>query len=227
MHEKDSETIAIQTEGGLLYRTTTNGHIHGRHTQGHETAMHWVPAGLGSTGFLVDKSEHFAGFLPLPFDTNTTMLIGCDEGEQVIGKKPWQTLPCFEANRHCQLSPSEYRHVSKASQLVYLGTSERYWKVDKKAMNISTGWSGSSLGASRTWNVRPATSRKASMLLYCAQPGRNIEPLMDLRVGLEWSICTSNARRISLLDALTLAFPEEKAAVKGLLRYSKKDQSSR
>jgi len=189
--------------------------------------MHWISAGLGSTGFLVDKSECPAGFRPLPFDVNTTMLIGCDEGEQVIGKKPWQTLPCFEANRHCQLSPREYRHVSKASQLVYLGISERSWRVDTKAMNISTGWSGSSLGASRTWKVRPATSWKASMLLYCAQPGRNIEPLMNLRVGLEWSICTSNARRVSLLDALMLAFPEEKAAVEGLLRSSKKDHSSR
>ena len=122
--ERNSETIAFQTEGGLLYRPTESRELSSYTLRTDETPMHWIPAQPGSTGFLIEESACPAGFLPLSFDPQTTMLVGSDEREQDDGKTPWRDLPCFEANLHCKVEATEYLRTSKASNVVYHGTAE-------------------------------------------------------------------------------------------------------
>ena len=50
---------------------------------------------------------------------------------------------------------------------------------------------------------------------------------MHKRVGLERSICTGNARRVSLFDALMSAFPREQGIIRELLGADKGNESSR
>lgn len=221
--------IAIQTEGGLLYKVV-GGPLFEQHiVRQNETTMHWVPAQMSSTGILLDRSEYHAGFGPWPFDFNTTMLIGHNEQEHDASssKAPWLAPRSFTTNRHCPLDVQEYQASLRASQLEYLHTSKRLWQLDTKATNLTAGYSGSSFGKVRTQKLRPATTWKTSILLICAMPGQDIEPIMALRVGLEWSICTGNSQRITLRGALMLAFPRRVEDIEHLLHSAQYDDRAR
>ncbi|KAM0714385.1 hypothetical protein Q7P37_010172 [Cladosporium fusiforme] len=230
--EKDSEIIAFQTEGGLLYKVESDR----SDVRERETLIHWTPAQPGSSGFLLNESEGLPQHPSLPFDPNTTMLIGYNEHEYYSSDDYddddydddlWQAPSCFYFNRNCTLDAREYQASLRASQLVYLDTAERAWNVDTKGVSISTGWSGSSIATNRTWKLRPGSSWKASILLDCARPGRDIKPYMALRVGLEMSICTGNSERITLYDALMSAFPRERQRIEDLLGKAMEDDASR
>jgi hypothetical protein len=191
--------------------------------------MHWTPAQAGSTGFLMDKSECPAGSLPLPFDAKTTMLIGHNEQERDVASSivSWRAPRSFTINESCPFGVHQYQAGLKASQLVYLGTSREVWQHDTKATNLTVGYSGSSFGRARTQKLRPATTWKTSILLRCAMPGQDIEPIMALRIGLEWSICTGNSQRISLRNALLLAFPHRVEEIEHLLSLAQENDRAR
>lgn len=228
-HESNSETIALQTEGGLLCKVSEAQQYWGQYVREDETLMHWVPAQPGSNGFLVDQSECPTGFFPLPFDTNTTMLIGYDEQEPTSSSynDPWRVASCFKPNLSCGLDVQGYQRTLKGSQLVYIGTSKRVWQPDTKATTFTVGYSSPSIGMARTLKDKPATTWKASLLHICARPGQDLEPFMDLRAGLAWSVCTRNARPIALRDALTLAYPKKAKEIESLLRSARRDDSKR
>jgi hypothetical protein len=188
-----------------------------------ETQMHWTPAQQGYRS--LPPGIRLDSFI----DLNSTMLIGL--GGQEAGPSSYEegrVVPnCFRTNQYCKLHARSHQRVLEGYRLEYVGTSARQWTVDTKAVNLAVGWSGSSMGTNRTWKLRPATTWKDVMLLCCARPGRDIMPLMRKRVGLERSICTGNARRVSLFDALMSAFPGEKEIITGLLGSDKRDESSR
>lgn len=213
-------TIALQTEGGFLSKVESEEGL--TLLRKNETQMHWTPAQPGSRSLPGVRFDSF-------FDLGTTMLIGFGdkEKEPVCDKRPANFSRCFDVNSRCELDAETYQSSIKACSFEYIGTATRRWKLDTTTMNLAAGWSGSSLGTSRTWKLRPATSWKAAMLLYCNQPGRDIKRLMELRVGLERSICTGNARRVSLMHVLKLAFPRERETLTGLVNLAKTDESSR
>lgn len=192
-------TIALQTTGGFLCRASSERSSNLANLE--ETEMHWVP------------TPRYGKSLPqvLPFDLSAPMLIGFDGQRKgsLLRSRGRSNPNCFEVNPDCNLDAKAYERSAEARQFEYIGTSNLQWKVDTKAVNVTAGWSGSSMGIARTYKLQPAKTWKEVMLMYCAQPERNIRPLMSLRVGLERSICTGNARRVSLLDALKLAFPEQ------------------
>jgi hypothetical protein len=229
VHEQDSGVIAIQTEGGLLYKVMGGRQFQNHHVRQNETPMHWTPAQAGSTGFLMDKSECPAGSLPLPFDAKTTMLIGHNEQERDVSSSivSRRALRSFTINESCPLGVHEYQASLKASQLVYLDTWKKAWLLDTKATSLTVGYSGSSFGRARTQKLRPATTWKTSILLRCAMPGQDIEPIMALSIGLEWSICTGNSQRITLRDAVLLAFPRSAEYIEHLLRSVQCDEQAR
>jgi hypothetical protein len=219
----DTRTIALQTEGGFLTKMEpSSASLLSFPMCGNEIPMHWTPAQPGCRS-LPGTRIHSS------FDLNATMLIGFDgqKEDSACHKKPANASKCFDTNRNCKLDAKSYEISLKARSFEYIGTATRQWVIDTKAVNIAAGWSGPSIGTTRTWKLRPATSWKAAMLLYCNQPGRDIQRLMDLRVGLARSICTGNARRVTLFEALRLAFPEEQETMEDLVRSAKTDENSR
>ena len=217
----NEQTLAFQTEGGFLSKAIPcRGSSLAREN---ETEIHWTPALPGCRSLPLGIS------LDSFIDLNATMLIGF--GGQDDGSSRLQenriVSGCFRTNHGCKLDAKSHQLSIEACRLEYVGTLSRQWTVDTKAVNLAVGWSGSSIGTNRTWKLRPATTWKGVMLLYCARPDRNIAPLMHKRVGLEKSICTGNARRVSLLDALTSAFPREQEIIKQLLGADKGNESSR
>lgn len=215
-----TRTIALQTEGGVLSKMEARRGSLSTHEN--EIPTHWTPV------------QHGSRSLPgVPFDSSfhlkATLLIGFGELTEhpACHKTPANATKCFNTNRDCKFDAKAYESSMEARSFEYIGTSTRQWVIDTKAVNIAAGWSGPSIGTTRTWKLRPATSWKAAMLQYCSQPGRAIKPIMRLRVGLARSICTGNARRVSLFEALKLAFPQEQETIKDLVRSAKTDQSSR
>jgi hypothetical protein len=215
-----TRTIALQTEGGFLSKTRSGHSFH--LSLKDEIPVHWTPA------------QHDERSLPgTPFDSSfhlkATMLIGFGEQEEDSARhrRPAITSRCFETNPNCKLNARAYASSIEACNFEYVGTARRKWVIDTKAVNVAGGWAGSSIGTTRTLKLRPATSWKASMLQYCNEPGRPIKSLMRLRVGLARSVCTGNARRVSLFEALKLAFPGQQETIKHLVRSANTDESSR
>jgi hypothetical protein len=217
-----SQTLAFQTEGGFLSKAIPSRIRTPPLAREHETQMHWTPAQQGCRS--LPAGIRLDSFI----DLNSTMLIGF--GEQEAGPSSHEgrgVSSCFRTNQDCKLNARSHQRSIEACRLEYVGTSMRQWTADTKAVSLAVGWSGSSSGTNRTWKIRPGTTWKEVILLYCAQPGREILPLMDKRVGLEWSICTGNARRVSLFDALMSAFPREQEIITNLLGSVKRNESSR
>jgi len=218
----NSETLAFQTEGGFLSKAIPGPTSILPHEN--ETLMHWTPAAHGCRS--LPPGVRLDSFI----DLNAVMLIGI--GEHDTGSSSHEegqvVSNCFRVNQDCKLDIRSHQRSIEACNLEYVGTSTRQWTVDTKAVNLTVGWSGSSISTNRTLKLRPVTTWKGVMLLYCARPGKDIVPLMQKRVGLEWSICTGNARRVSLFDALLSAFPREQEDIIQLTDSIKKnDESSR
>ena len=72
------------------------------------------------------------------------------------------------------------------------------------------------IGLQKNWKMRPALTHKNQILSYCSRPGANpnrVRQILQLRIGIEMSACTSNMRRVTLAEALRLAYPEEQQKV--------------
>jgi len=218
----NSETLAFQTEGGFLSKAML--YPMSILPRENESLMHWTPAAHGCRS--LPPGVPLDSFI----DLNAVMLIGF--GEHDTGSSSHEegqvVSNCFRVNQDCKLNIRSHQRSIEACKLEYVGTSARQWTADTKAVNLTVGWSGSSLSTNRTWKLRPATTWKEVMLLYCARPGKDIVPLMQKRVGFEWSICTGNVRRVSLFDALLSAFPREQENIMQLSDSIKRnDEPSR
>ena len=168
----NEQALAFQTEGGFLSKAIPcRGSPLAREN---ETEIHWTPALPGCRSLPLGIS------LDSFFDLNATMLIGF--GGQDDGSSRLQenriVSGCFRTNHGCKLDAKSHQLSIEACRLEYVGTLSRQWTVDTKAVNLAVGWSGSSIGTNRTWKLRPATTWKGAMLLYCARPARDIAPLM-------------------------------------------------
>ena len=67
-------------------------------------------------------------------------------------------------------------------------------------------------GLQKSWKRRPAINHKTMLLEYLSKPTatpKAARKLLQTRVGLEVSACTSNAQRITLEEVLKLAFPSD------------------
>jgi hypothetical protein len=224
----NAQNLALQTEGGFLSIAIPSRKSHltwETRIRKNEIPMHWTPARPGC------RSLPPGVRLDSVIDLNSTMLIGFGEQmeDSACHKKP-ADISCFAINLGCTLNANAHKNSIGARGLEYVGTVERRWNVDTKALTLTAGWGGTSIGTNRTWKLRPAVSWKAAILMRCSQTGNNITPFMDLRVGLVRSMCTGNAERVSLLAALKLAFPKEQKDITDLLdsiKSNKTDESSR
>lgn len=121
----------------------------------------------------------------------------------------------FRHNVNCAL---ELRTIAERfrSRLNIAGTHNAYYVPEQYHASFSAGQYVNA-GVQKSWKRRPASKMKTMLLEYCTKPDADFKILkasLALNIGLEVSICTSNAQRISLWEALQIAFPAQLAGLR-------------
>jgi hypothetical protein len=141
-----------------------------------------------------DRQEVYCHWTPtparsgsMPFPTTSRLLLGAH----------------FRINTNCQ---KDIVHVQNelACSFLFPGVSKDYYEPDTFSIQAAGGYMITA-GASVSVKRRPGTRLKSRIVEYCRNPNVDLIPILRLRVGLEVSVCTGNAQRISLWEALRLA----------------------
>ena len=143
-------------------------------TDRQEVYCHWAPTFLGPT----DRTDL------MPFSATSPLLLGAP----------------FHTNANCQ---KDIMHVQNELACLFPGASKDCYEPDKFGIQAAGGClitAGASLDVRR----RPGTRLKSRIVEYCRNPNSDLSSILKLRVGLEVSVCTGNAQRISLWEALRL-----------------------
>ena len=147
-------------------------------TDKHEVYCHWTPASLGEFNRPSD---------PIPFSATSPILLGAH----------------FYTNANCQ-KDIEGAQNDLACLFSFPGVSKDYFELDALSIQVAGGYMITA-GTSMSVRRRPGTRLKSRIVEYCRNPNVDLGPILRLRVGLEVSVCTGNAQRISLWEALRLA----------------------
>ena len=113
----------------------------------------------------------------------------------------------LDVNDQCSLDLAKYGS-DHACQLHVVGTHGAYYVPDELQANFSGG-QYFNIGVQRVWKRRPASTYRTMLLEYCAKPHARMVPILQLRLGLEYSACSGNAQRVTLWEALKLAYPAD------------------
>lgn len=228
--ESFDELIALKVEGGLIYRianppTPLKSRVHG------ETLMHFMSLGNVTKEILFDDtcsdnlvfSHDAEEQLPdpfIPFPASSQLLIGyptesitCTAVNDTAKPEPagsrWCTTQAHSQltlNEDCESSSNSFgrRNTHRFHQM---GTHRAHYVPQQLQLNFAAGQYVTG-GVGKVWKRRPQSTYKERLLEYCSTPSNpeaHMDPILQLRVGLEVSMCTGNARRISLWDALVLS----------------------
>jgi hypothetical protein len=134
----------------------------------------------------------------IPFSLESHLLIGM-QMEHAIGS----TL--LHENKCCQTDTTATEN--KPDVIRYAGTSKEHYEPESRQAGITSGLYVSG-NAAKTWKRYPGNTLKGRLLVDCKAEDY-YAAILNLRVGLEVSVCTSNSERISLWDALVLANKKE------------------
>ncbi|KAJ6072353.1 hypothetical protein N7467_010438 [Penicillium canescens] len=88
-----------------------------------------------------------------------------------------------------------------AYRLQYPGTSKSRYVSDGYDVQL-VGGQYATAGLVKKYKRIPKRTLKAMLIADCTKPDTRLVPLLNLRVGLEVSVCTGNAQRVTLWDAL-------------------------
>jgi hypothetical protein len=86
----------------------------------------------------------------------------------------------------------------------YLGTRKNYSTMEGYNVSAGMGYGGSGVGVSQTFRRRNEVTLKDNIIWQFQQSYPDFEEFLHLQVGLEISLCTGNARRVSLWEAIRL-----------------------
>ena len=216
----------ICTERGFLQRTSSP-----EEENGTEIPCHWFAASAGFNGTMVPESQelfrpstsntslktpHFAVNLAPTIPENSRLLIGTPtESTQKICRSAGVALP---ATRNSSQTEAPYGMTIYGSCCVDLskfidlnslqlsGVREEAYMDDSYSFSI-VGGNYFTLGISKTRKRIPGTKYKDQLLEWLSKPNpkERILPLLKIHAGLEVSICTGNARRVTLWEVLRLA----------------------
>ncbi|RMJ28580.1 hypothetical protein PHISP_00540 [Aspergillus sp. HF37] len=89
-------------------------------------------------------------------------------------------------------------------ELQFSGTCNEYNTVEGHEVQL-TGGQYVNLTLVKRYKRNPMRTMKSALIDACRNPDTDLWPLLKLRVGLEVSACTGNARRVTLWDALRLS----------------------
>ncbi|KAL1617414.1 hypothetical protein SLS56_010992 [Neofusicoccum ribis] len=207
----------IYTERGTIYRVARSGQ---QDFLDGEIVCHLKPlsalATIGSIEemlFTKENGTDDASMIP----ASSTLLIGKIEEESPALDVPSENLEIpFEKdhmrqesksnliyNAHCKVGIQEILE-ELAEHVHFPGSSEPSYEPDSYQIsgNISKVVS---IGASKTWKRTKGTTYKEGILSRYTMNQEDLLPILNLFIGLEVSHCTTNARRITLWEALKLA----------------------
>jgi hypothetical protein len=138
--------------------------------------------------------------------TNTTVAI---QGHFAFGKRLLIgikdiTPAGLQLKRSCQMDIQSHRRTRQAS-LNFPGVFKAHLDFDELAFTLGGG-QFITPSVEIHWKRIPGRSLKELIMFYCRQDGSTFEKFLALKLGLEVSICTGNARRVSLWDALQMLY---------------------
>ena len=173
-----------------------------------ERLCHWLPYNLSQEWSLATEGgleaeppeelpdtpeniHHYASFAcSEPFSSDDRLLIAANSDEL-------QCLPCG-----CE-STSMIREFQNRGRLSVLGTKRLLNFIDTKQVSLVGGAHGVSVGASLHWKqIGPRTVKDELKEAWEYQPETRHPRLFKALWGVEVSLCTLNARRVSLWDLL-------------------------
>lgn len=230
-HNGDFDNLlALTTEGGVLHRSTAAPGLSRVLTSVNEdeVLMHWTRTGHisrpilanGTVGDRLSVHPDSGETLPrelTPFGCTLRLLIGALVGQSaanVLLADAQIDKTSLHLHQDCPFDIEAFRQ-SHHFMFHAAGTHDAYYVPDAYQANIAAGQYVNA-GTSKVWKRRPATTLKDILIGYCGKPSlpsTALASILSLRVGLEWSLCTSNARRISLWETLKLAFPNHQLAL--------------
>ncbi|KAI9656761.1 MAG: hypothetical protein M1821_003400 [Bathelium mastoideum] len=136
-----------------------------------------------------------SGISPKRFLSNTSLLIGMPSPPQ----------PGFQENQSCSRDLGET--MAKISfDATLAGSHGGGWELSSRAVTV-TGGHFLTVGGTQTHRSVPASTHKDRIytILQSARGPTSLFPALRLHVGLEISLCTGNAQRTSLWEALKLS----------------------
>lgn len=148
------------------------------------------------------ENDAGAGFLdnvPISFDGSETLLIGAQTnvqtGERVLA-----------VNSTCAIAVSAAReHLRDVGRLSILGTQRPYRYNDGVEYQLQVGYSGVNATIAKQYKRVPGQSLKNILIeLWAMEPDMRDPALLHDLYGLEVSLCTYNAQRVSLSHLLSL-----------------------
>jgi hypothetical protein len=92
-----------------------------------------------------------------------------------------------------------------AAQLQFPGTTNSRYVVHERQANLTGGYYITG-DLTKVWKKLPARTHKSMLLESFIKPNTKLIPLLKLKVGLEFSLCSGNARRITLWEAIRLSY---------------------
>ncbi|CAK1362458.1 unnamed protein product [Cercospora beticola] len=218
--------MALNVENGFMYRTPDPDHL----PKG-EVAIHYTATGRIRKINDLHKQEkgrwatwNGRGLLPeglVPFDVGAKLLIGTPtaahtnsviENNAQVKHAPKTPSTEFSVDSATQFDLVAFAQ-DHASQIVELGVLPRRYLPDVLSLSMSFGkWVNP--GFSKTYKLDKGRTQKERLLDFVSKSTSRLSQILDVKIGLEVSLHTYNARRITLHDALGLAFPDS-----GLDRY--------
>lgn len=225
--KENGHIIAIHTEGGLLYRSSSE--TLSARLAGEEIPCHWTratPSLSVSRSSHADRASNMLSLkikerLPKPleeFPISKILLIGHPVTQTVtsttVVTKP-STSTEFDRNHQCSLDFKQFGQ-DNAFKIKPTGTQEAYFTLDEHHIALSAG-QYVNVGIQKTWKRRPAITRKDRIISFCTgslATAARLKEILQLRVGLEVSACTFSGCRITLDEALRIAFPNDTQVIK-------------
>ena len=135
------------------------------------------------------------------FTANSLLLIGL----------PSSPSSGLNANLNCCKDSSQFIE-QESFNLTVSGTHDQTWQPSTRSVTV-TGGRFVTLGGTQTYTAVPASTLKDRIfsLIQGARGIYTVLSVLRLHVGLEMSVCTGNAARISLWETLKLCcVPQEK-----------------
>ncbi|KAH6713884.1 hypothetical protein BKA61DRAFT_606729 [Leptodontidium sp. MPI-SDFR-AT-0119] len=146
-----------------------------------------------------DRLSRETGFPYRSFDGTEKLLIGAPSSTPAAAsQEPWNR------NVRCSVPINEARtRLREAGRLCIVGASKPYHYNDSNQYQLQVGYSGVNASATRQYKRVPGQSLKEVLVeLWAMEPEIRDPTLLDDLHGVEISMCTSNAQRVSLAQIL-------------------------
>jgi hypothetical protein len=138
----------------------------------------------------------------IPFDGKEKLLIGAPNNNPPASAplEPWSV------NQICSVPISKVRtRLREAGRLCIVGASKAYHYNDSNQYHLQVGYRGVNASATRQYKRVPGQSLKDILIeLWAMEPEIRDPKLLEDLHGVEISMCTCNAQRVSLTQILRL-----------------------